>query len=406
MQSLNAFLNLFITLSKKIIDMEMLLLLAFTFLLTFLFGRVLEKIKIPWLFAALLLGVVLSPFQFFKSLLSTDSFQFLSQLGMLFLLFIIGFEMDLRDLRRRGRFVVEATFFIILFEALFGSLIVHYLFNYDWLVSILIAISFATVGEAILVPILEEHKIFRTKLGQTIINIGVFDDLVEVACLLIVSILVSRVGPNTIQQTSLSIFSIFIIFLLAYGLTKLKKKGFRFKIPNIETLFVFTISLFFLFIGIGKYADAAPIGAILAGVALKNFIPPQRLKLIESEIKTMCYGLFAPIFFLSIGISVDLMKVFSFLHLLVIVVVVVCLAKIVGSIIASVKKIGLRASFLLGLGLSTRFSTSLVILSILLSNGLIENRIYSILVSSTIIFAFIIPLLFSYLVGKWKKAIR
>ena len=386
--------------------MEILLLLAFAFLFTFLVGRILENIKIPWLFAALVLGVVLSPFEFFQSIASSDSFKFLAQLGMYFLLFIIGFEMDLRDLRRRGKFIVEATFFIILFEALFGSLMIHYLFNYDWIISILIAISFATVGEAILVPILEDQRIFKTKLGQMIIDIGVFDDLFEVACLLIVSILVSHVGPSTIHQTSFSIFSIFIIFSLAYGLTKLKKKAFRFKIPDIETLFVFAVSLFFIFIGIGKYADAAPIGAILAGVALKNFIPPQRLKFIESEIKTMCYGLFAPIFFLHVGMSVNLMKVASFLHLLFIVVIVVCIAKIIGSIVASGKKIGLRTSFLLGLGLSTRFSTSLVVLSILLSNGLIGSKLYSILVSSTIIFAFIIPLLFSYLVRKWRNVIK
>jgi Kef-type K+ transport system membrane component KefB len=56
------------------------------------------------------------------------------------------------------------------------------------------------------------------------------------------------------------------------------------------------IAILFIFLGIGEYAEATALGAILAGVGLKTFIPDERLKIIENEIKAVCYGLFAPIF--------------------------------------------------------------------------------------------------------------
>jgi Kef-type K+ transport system membrane component KefB len=62
----------------------------------------------------------------------------------------------------------------------------------------------------------------------------------------------------------------------------------------------------FLFLGIGEYAEATPLAALLAGIGLGNFIPEKRLELIESEVKTMCYGFFAPIFFLWVGATLDI----------------------------------------------------------------------------------------------------
>ena len=128
---------------------------AVFFILALLIGKLIEKWKIPWIFSALLIGCILSIKNPFTSITSSPEFSFLSQLGMLFLLFVIGFEIDLKKLKKIAGFIVGATFFIILVEALVGTLIIHYLFGYAWLISFIVGISFATVGEGILIPILE-----------------------------------------------------------------------------------------------------------------------------------------------------------------------------------------------------------------------------------------------------------
>ncbi len=387
---------------------NMFLFLAIAFLFTFIIGRLIEKIRIPWIFAALILGSLLAVHNPFYPITSSSTFKFLAQLGMYFLLFIIGFELDLKKLKTKSKFIFGATFFIIFFEAIFGSLLLHFVFNCSWLISILVALSFATVGEAILIPILDEFKIINRKLGQTIIGIGIIDDIIEIFILILIVILIGSVTQAHFN-IGMILISLFILFIFTLGLTKLKEEGRKFKFHSIETLFVFIIFIFFLFLGIGGYAEAAPIAALLAGISLKNFIPKKRLKTIESEIKTICYGFFAPIFFLWVGMSMDINYLISYPLLILLVAAVSMGAKVIGSYIIGKKKLGVKQSIMLGIGLSVRFSTSIVIIKILFNRGLIGIDLYSVIIASTILFTFVIPLLFSNLLVKWgiqKKTIK
>ncbi len=376
------------------------LFLSVLFLLTFLFGRLMEKIKMPWVFSALILGSFLAFYNPFSSITSSSTFVFLANLGMYFLLFMIGLEIDLKELKSQSKFIVSSTFFIIFFEMVFGSLIVHFVFGYNWVISLIVALSFATVGEAILIPILDEFKIVNTKLGQMIIGIGTLDDIIEVVALIMAVVLIgSSIHSNV--NIGMILFSLLILSILAMGLTKLKREGEKFKFLNIETLFLFTLSILFLFLGVGDYADSAPLAALLAGICLKTFIPMERLKLIESEIKTMTYGFFAPIFFLWAGSVMDMQYLFTYPLLILLVVLVSKGAKLLGTYIVAHKKIGVKKSILLGLGLSVRFSTSIIIIKILFDSGLITAGLYSVIIASSIIFNLIIPLVFSHLLVRW-----
>lgn len=103
--------------------MEIILFLAGVFLITFLIGMMLEKIKIPWIFSALLIGFALAVKNPFKEITSSSQFSLLAQLGMYFLLFIIGFELDIKKIFKSGSFIFRTTFVIILTETFFGTLI-------------------------------------------------------------------------------------------------------------------------------------------------------------------------------------------------------------------------------------------------------------------------------------------
>jgi len=375
---------------------------SIVFLFTFIIGRLVEKIRVPWIFAALIFGFLLAIYNPFTSITSLPEFNFLAQLGMYFLLFIIGFELDLDKLKKQGKFIIKATFFIIFLEAFFGTLLIHFVFRYEWFISFVVALSFATVGEAILIPILDEFKIVNTKLGQSIIGIGTLDDVIEISILILVIFLI---GSNTTHSNiALILISLFTLFGLAFGLTKLKKESAKFGFLGIENLFLFVLFIFFLFLGVGEYAHATAIAALLSGIALKTFIPEERLKTIESEVKTMCYGFFAPLFFVWVGITMDINYLVSYPLLVLLVVGVSNGAKILGSLVVGKKELGIKKSILLGIGLSVRFSTSIIIVKILFENGLIHTGLYSVIVASSIVFKFIIPVLFSNLLVRWKIA--
>jgi Kef-type K+ transport system membrane component KefB len=379
------------------------LFLAGSFLFTFLVGKLLERIRVPWVFAALLLGSILAFRNPFSSITEGDTFVFLAELGMYFLLFIIGMEVNIGQIKSKGRFIFRATFIIIFLEAIFGSIFIHYFFDYNWFISLLVALSFATVGEAVLVPILDEFKAINTRLGQTLLGIGVIDNTIEIAILILVSMIIGVGGSS---DAILMIGSLAALVILAMGLDKFKKKSIQFRFSNVETLFFFVVFIFFLFLGIGGYAEAMPLAAMLAGLSVRNFVPPKRLRFIEKEVKAISYGIFVPIFFLWVGVTMEVNALLVYPLAIILLVLVSKSAKILGSYLTTSRELGTKQSILLGVGLSVRFSTSIVIIKILFDNGLVDADLYSVIIASSIAFKFIVPVIFSNLLVRWNVSRR
>lgn len=391
--------------------------LSFIFLFTFAIGKILERIRVPWIFAALLFGIILTIFNPFQSVTQSSTFEFLGYLGMYFMLFLIGFEINLKEVVKKGAWIAKSTLFIILFETAAGTLLIYFIFPFfvplnqlflsttvhPLLLSIIIALSFATVGEAFLVPILDEFNLFRRKLGQAIVGIGVLDDIIELFVIILVVLFLGITSGAQHINIWTTFLSLIAMFLLAYGLRTMKKKEKeKLKFPNVELLFLFVMFIFFLFVGIGKFTEAAALGAVLAGIAMKNFIPHERLKLMESELKSVGYGLFGPIFFVWAG-ALTHPEEFN-IWLFVLLVLFANLAKIFASYLTGRKLLGAKQSICLGVGLSVRFSTSIVIITILFKSGVISGLLFSTIVWSSIVFMFVVPFLLSHLLVRWKIA--
>jgi len=85
---------------QKIIinNMNIYLFLSGIFILTFILGKAIEKIRVPWIFAALVLGAVTAIYNPFKSLTDSASFELLANLGMYFMLFMIGLDINLKEI--------------------------------------------------------------------------------------------------------------------------------------------------------------------------------------------------------------------------------------------------------------------------------------------------------------------
>lgn len=386
--------------------MNLALFLGGIFLFTFFLGIFLERIRIPWIFASLILGLIFAFKNPFSEIVSSETFRFLAWLGMYFLLFLIGFELDLEKIKRLRRFIIKSTLFIIVFEAIFGTLLVHLIFNISWLISILIALSFATVGEAVLIPILDKFKLTKTKLGQSILGIGVLDDVIEVLVIIIaiffLSFLFGRNDGGIIKDIQPVTSSLFLLFFLIFLIILFKRKFSKIKIKSIELISLFCLSVFFLFVGIGEIAEASALGALLAGIFIKNFFSKERIKKIEeSEIKTLAYGFFGPLFFFWVGIDTNLGYLFKNIPLVLLVVGITYSSKVLGSFISAKKELGRKISLFLGINLCVRFSTSLVIIKFFFEKGLIGLDLYSILIATTT-FSIIIPFFLPFLIQKWK----
>ncbi len=383
--------------------MNIFLFIAAVFIGSFFIGKLLERIRVPWIFAALLIGAGLAVKNPFLGITSSETFKLFAQLGMYLLLFLVGFELNVKQLKRKSKFIFGSAFFIISLEGLVGSALVHYLFNYGWITSLAVAFSFATVGEAVLIPILHEFNLVNTKLGQAIIGIGTADDIIEILVLLFVS---TFVGVKLESNIPLIFGSLAILILLTLGFRLVGQERDRFKFASIETLFLLILFVFFLFVGVGTYADAAPLGAILAGISVRLFIRDDRLNFVDNELKSMTYGLFAPLFFVWIGTDLSVGYLLRAPLLVFLVVAVSNGLKLLGSFIMGHRELGTKGSVLLGMGLSVRFSTSIIVMKFLYDNKIIGLDIYSVVVASSVVFNFLVPALFSWLAVKWRSAIQ
>jgi len=234
----------------------------------------------------------------------------------------------------------------------------------------------------------------------------VLDDLVEIATIIFASIVVGRAQGYVSYDIwfNLSIFA--VLFLAVFLLMKFRQKVCRkieiFNFSDVGSLFLFVMFFIFLFIGVGQYVESAALGAILAGIALKNIFPKKNLKIMDAEIRTMTYGFFAPIFFFWVGIDTDVTYLIAFPLLVIMVMLMTNATKIISSYIMGKKTLGTHKSIILGICLSVKFSTSIVIIKLLFENNLIPSHLYSVLVGATIGFKFVVPFLLAYLTKVWK----
>jgi|GEM_PF-845578 len=386
-------------------DTSLFLFLGSCFFLVFLLGPLIEKVRVPWIFAALLVGTALAVKNPFPQIPEDPSFNSLANLGMYFLLFIIGLEIDLSEMKKLGKLIVKTTVATMVLATLFGSLFVHYVFGVDWMVSVLVSLSFATVGEAILIPILDEFKIVHTKLGQAIIGVATLDDTFELVTLIWLSVLLGIEGESKINMNQEMIAVISLIALSA-SLFFVKRLIPKVAIPDYPGLVVFfMLIVFFVYIGIGELAGMEALAAILAGVVIKYFVTKEQFTTLENYAKLLTYGFLGPVFFLKVGMEMNMVYLISNLSFVVALAALSLVAKLVGSIITTRNSLGIKQSVLMGIALSIRFSTSIIIISILYQNGFIDEELFSIIVATSIVFKFIVPPLFANFLVKWTPTV-
>lgn len=382
--------------------MNLSLYLAFIFVITFVLGRFLEKIRIPWVFAALFLGLILSFKNPFAVATASPTFDFLAQLGMYFLLFIIGFDLNVKEIISQKKTVAKLSAIIILTGAILGSILVHYIFNIPWYISILVGTSFSTVGEAILIPILDEFKVVHTRFGQTILGIGTIDDIVELITIIALALILGDKNDRTIHAFFMNLIFMAVLFMIPFFVSLIHKKIHSFQFKNIPSLFLFSLFMMFLLVGIGNYVDAAALGALLAGITLKVFLTEDQAQHIESTVRIISYGFFVPIFFTWVGQSVDVMYILKNPLIVILLVLVTAAANFIMYLNAK-KQFGKHQSILMGIGLSVKFSTSVVILSLLFYKGIIPGTLYSAMIGAMTVSQFVVPILFSYFLKKWRQ---
>ncbi len=377
---------------------NILILICITYGVSLGFGFLLQKyFKIPWMFAALFFGIILSPFDFFGPSIESESFQLLATLGMLIMLFMIGFNLNLKEIKKLEKQIFMGAILIISLEGFLGSLLFYLGFPVDvsnsYLVALITAFSFATVGEAILLPILSEFNVLNTTFGQLTLGIGTIDDVIEVLMLAIIAALPAFLPKAQVQSAPdpvLILSALGGLLLLTLTMTKLGSKLRNILRKNSKTPYVYLLLFLFVFFSFSAlgglaFEGLAAIGALLGGIVTRQLLPEETLHEDEKAIEFLGYVFLSPLFFLSIGADVSLTSLLISPLLVVLILVVAKTSKLSASFLLFRRMLGTKYSLLLGVGLGVRFSTSLIVQFILFNSGLISLTLYSALIATAII---------------------
>jgi len=360
------------------------------------------------MFAALFFGIILSEFGFFAPSIESEPFQLLATLGMLIMLFMIGFNLNLKEIKKLGKQIVTGTILIISLEGFLGSLLFYFGFPVDvsnsYLVALITALSFATVGEAVLLPILSEFNVLNTTFGQLTLGIGTFDDIIEVLMLAIIAALPALLPKAQVQSfpDPLLILSALgglliltlVMMKLANKLKNILRKNSN--MPYVHSLLILLVFFSFAALGGLVFESLATVGAILGGIVARQLLPEKTLNEDEKAINFIGYIFLSPLFFLSIGADVSLTSLFIYPLLVVFLLIVANTSKYITSFLFFRKMLGNKYSLLLGVGLGVRFSTSLIVQFILFSSGYISLALYSALIATAIIMKPIIIGIYSW----------
>jgi Kef-type K+ transport system membrane component KefB len=331
---------------------------------------------------------------------------------MLFLLFIIGFNLEIDKMRKFGKEIAKGSLLIISLEAATITSILYFVFpaevNNSLLVALITALSFATVGEAILVPILAKFNLIKTNFGQLTLGIGTLDDILEVLTILLLPFLPTLI-PNIVIQgfpdpmfvilDLIGITVVTVVFVKVGNKIRhsIKKNGDLDFIRPLGILLVF-----FAFIAFGGFVfeSLMAVSAIFGGIAVKEMLPKEKRRDDENNVNFVGYVLLAPIFFLGIGSHVSLDAVVLSPLLLVMLWLGAKGSKLLASYLLFNKSLGKRHSLLMGLGLSIRFSTGLIVQFALFSCGLISIGLYSTLVLTAVLMKPVVLIIYSQALAK------
>ncbi|MFC2004781.1 cation:proton antiporter [Chloroflexota bacterium] len=384
---------------------ELLLLILVATVLARLGGELMERVGQLALLGEILAGVLLGAFitygfpQFVEPV-HAEAFHAVSSLGMFFLMLMAGMEIDAKELAKvskKGALVAVGGVLIPMgLGYLLGQLLIPES-EYRFVQSFLLGVVLSITAVPALTRVLGELGQLDTKLGNVIINAAVIDDVLALFLLAILTPMISGGGLPSAGELSLLAAKVVGFFGVAiitgkFLMPLIGRLSLKSRYVEIEFSVALIIALTF---GIGaEYAGMHfIIGALVAGLFLQENTFGENYKALENKISGVTLGFLAPIFFVSIGLNVDLSALGTAPLFVITLIAVAIVGKLLGcGIPAKLSGFSIRESLAIGIGMNGRGAVEIIVATIALNSGIFSKpeptpTLVSALFSSIVIMA-------------------
>jgi Kef-type K+ transport system membrane component KefB len=267
----------------------------------------LRKLNIPGIIGLIISGVIIGPHGL-NILAKTDAIELFSTIGLLYIMFIAGLELDMNEFKANKNKSLLFGFYTFIIPLSIGFPVCFYILEYNLNASFLTASMFAT-HTLVAYPIVSKLGISK---NQTVAVAVGGTILTDTAVLIILAVILGNSQGNLNQEFwfrlifSLAIFSA-IMFLVVPRITNW---FFRKLESEKHSHYIFVLSMVFFAAFLAEVAGVEPIiGAFVAGLALNKQIPHSSP--LMNRIEFIGNSLFIPFFLISVGMLVNVRVLFN-----------------------------------------------------------------------------------------------
>lgn len=349
-------------------------------------GSLSVRLGQPSVLGKLLIGIVLGP-AVLGLVNETETLAEFSQIGVILLMFIAGLETDIDEFKRTGKaatFVGFGGIIVPLVLGYFAGIILNLSIMESWFLGLLLSATSVSIS----VQALKEMNRLKTPEGATILGAAVIDDVVVIIAL---AFLMSFAGGDVHLTTV--IFKKVVFFagaiLVGWKVVPLFLKKFS-KLKVTETVISSALIICFVYAYLAEYTGvAAIIGSYIAGVAIS--VTEFKHEVFE-KVETISYSIFVPVFFTSIGITVEFAGISKNIGLIAILSLLAILTKLIGAAIgAKAAGFGWNSSWGIGTAMVSRGEVALIIAAIGLESKLLSQSMFAVIVVVVLVTTIVTP---------------
>lgn len=343
--------------------------LTVIFVLSALFAFVLKVLKLPSVLGYILVGILIGPLALFN-ITDHESFEGLAKIGITLLLFLLGLELKIDDLKSVGKIAIITGVGQIVFTSIIGLFIAVAL-GFSLIGGLYLAIGLTFSSTIVIVKLLSDKKELTSLHGRISVGFLLVQDFVAVLALVILSGLnPDSSAVDTFLNICITVAKASFLFALVIWISKEIVPKIIHKISHSqEILFIFSLAWAFSITSISSsplIGLSPEIGGFLAGLALANSVESFQ---IVSKVRAL-RDFFITIFFVTLGMTLN----FSQVDQIILPAIILSLFVLVGNpliVMYLMKLLGYkkRTGFMCGLAVAQISEFSLIVATLGLQKG-------------------------------------
>ena len=373
------------------------------------FGILSRKFKAPMVVGEIIAGLLLGPISlliFHSAIIEQSDFlSYMSEIGVILIMFSAGLETNLQELKKSGFQALMIACIGVAVPFIGGTALYLAFHGFDgfgtesFFTGLFIGSIMTATSVGITVETLRELGYLKGRVGQIILSSAIIDDVIGIVVLTLVIGLKDPTAKPSSVLISTVLFFIFASLggILIYKL--FKKLDARYPHSRRIPIIGFALCFAMAYLAEQYFGIADITGAYVAGIILCN---SNDADYIDRKVSVSNYMIFAPIFFVCIGLKTDLSSMnMDILWFAVAFVVVALITKVIGcGLCAACFKHKFMECLKIGVGMMTRGEVALIITQKGISLGFIDSTYFSAVILLIIISSISVPILLKLLYAK------